>query len=818
MKEAAKARKTYHDAVLQGETAGLFEQLSHASDVFRTRLGNIPAGESVFVEIAYVGELKQDAEVDGIRFTLPTMIASRYGTQSRSDILKRATPVQEKGGIEITVDASMAEGSVIRSIQSPTHAINVTMGNLSTSTDSDSDTAMHQASATLSLETTALDKDFVLIIVAKDTGTPKALLETHPTIPNQRALMVTLVPNFSLPPTRPEIVFVADRSGSMQYSIPTLISALKVFLKSLPVGVMFNICSFGFTYSFLWPKSRAYSNDSLAEAMAHVEQFEADFGGTETFKALSATIENRCRDVACEVMLLTDGQIYNQTEVFSYLNQQVRVSEAGLRVFTLGIGNGVSHALVEGIARAGNGFAQTVGSGERLDKKVIRMLKGALSPHIKDCELEIEYGTTETEDDSFEIVERVTESLKVLVTEDSAKSKQESSQKPILFFDTDSRPGTIEVPPSAGNDKVDPYAHLPTISVPNLLQSPSAVPQLFSFSRTVIYIILSPETVQEIPKSVILRGKSPHGPLELKISVETVSQHCQMIHQLAARKVIQELEESSGWIFDARDETRTLIKERFPSRFAEIVEREAVRLGTRFQVSGKWCSFVAVSENGKDTVEDDWAVGSSHSACTLGPTFEFANITYQGNLDPGPTGGQRGPVERGLSRGSATQFLSRGGCKEFLSDEANDEESDDEEMDFEIFQCSVDEEREGESEMFSAIEATGGTTGGKRHLNNSTASSNNDKVHSIIELQSFEGYWNINEGLRKVMGVDKEIVDLKGQKTTWNTILVVTFLETKMEEEKDVWELVVEKARAWLRDQNQATESWEQEARKLFGA
>jgi hypothetical protein len=42
---------------------------------------------------------------------------------------------------------------------------------------------------------------------------------------------------------------------------------LKVFLKSIPVGCMFNICSFGSSCQFLWEKSRLYDQDSLAEAI-----------------------------------------------------------------------------------------------------------------------------------------------------------------------------------------------------------------------------------------------------------------------------------------------------------------------------------------------------------------------------------------------------------------------------------------------------------------------------------------------------------------------------------------------------------------------
>ena len=62
-----------------------------------------------------------------------------------------------------------------------------------------------------------------------------------------------------------------------------------------------------------------------------------------------------------------------------------------IRVFTLGIGSGVTSALIEGIARAGKGFAQTVVEEEKMDKKVVRMLKGAFLPQISDCAMDLKY-------------------------------------------------------------------------------------------------------------------------------------------------------------------------------------------------------------------------------------------------------------------------------------------------------------------------------------------------------------------------------------------------------------------------------------------
>ena len=355
VKEKVKAKAIFDEAVAKGETVGLLEQAPDSSDVFSTKLGNIPAGESVIVEVTYIGELKHH-ETEGIRFTIPTSIAPRYGSGALISTAKNI------GGIKIVVDVNMPDGTFIKGVQSPSHPIAVSMGTVSTANDADP--LMSKASATLALESTALEKDFVLIVQSKDIGLPKAMLETHPTIPNHRALMATLVPKFSLPPSHPEIVFIADRSGSMSGNIHMLVSAMKVFLKSIPAGIKFNICSFGSSYSFLWEKSQSPTKATLDEANNHLITFAANFGGTETQKAITATVGRRWGDIPLEIILLTDGDISRQSEMFSYINEQVQKTSGKIRVFPLGIGNGVSHSLIEGLARAGNGFAQAVQPGE----------------------------------------------------------------------------------------------------------------------------------------------------------------------------------------------------------------------------------------------------------------------------------------------------------------------------------------------------------------------------------------------------------------------------------------------------------------------
>ena len=104
----------------------------------------------------------------------------------------------------------------------------------------------------------------------------------------------------------------------------------------------------------------------------------------------------------------------------------------------------------------------------------------------------------------------------------------------------------------------------------------------------------------------------------------------------------------------------------------------------------------------------------------------------------------------------------------------------------------------------------------------SPASSNPalEKVLAFIERQSFEGWWNYEDNLvKELLGFDESKAlptspqGIEGK--VWMTLLIVVFLETKMEAQKGVWELVVEKARGWVVEQlggMEAVEEWEGKA------
>ena len=927
VKEKAKAKEIFDAAVARGETAGLLRQDSQASDVFSTEIGNLPAGGKIIVEITYIGELKQD-DIDSIRFTIPTSIAPRYGSGPLNPdpfgaVLSNAGTFAQGGQINITVDVNLPDGLSVKSVQSPSHPIAVTLGTLSTALQADP--VMNKASAALSLGSSSLEKDFVLIVHSKGTGIPKALLETHPTIPNQRALMTTLVPRFSLPPAQPEIVFVADRSGSMAGNMQMLISAMKVFLKSMPTGVRFNICSFGTRHEFLWSESKSYSSETVRESMQHISTFGANFGGTETFNAIKATVDRRLGNIPLEIILLTDGDIWNQGPLFAYVNEQVEKSQGSIRVFPLGIGIGVSHALIEGLARAGNGFAQAVQSGERLDNSVVRMLRGALSPHITDYTLEVKYAQ---DDDDFEVVEKVTDGMKNLCTagksgdkmlldpnepikSDMKKQKlEEKIQVPISLFDPNLEPDT------KNNNTIadDGDTHdLPNLQPPKLLQAPHKIPSLVPFSRTTVYILMGPETIQRNPTSVVLRATSSHGPLVLDIPIEVLPERDQTIHQLAARKASQDLEESRGWIYDGEATNGILIKDKYPTVLHLLVEKEAVRLGEMFQVANKWCSFVAVStENGKIT--EGTATSSStptlypptgvvnhcdaniHLACALvSPTSSYSvgsSSSFSlgrppslfGNLPSGATlakkvGGLFGSATSSFAFGSAApptapvvpspyapmtrQSKSPWGSAASSSafphaappppvPEASSRHAKPTQTTFsfngllssnspggpstsfaksssgpnlvlqagersDVFHTPITQEEVEEDADEFGDAANGAFTNSfgspilrparrkvsrqqqQQSANPPAIRTDAEIVLAIIDLQGFDGSWAAErESLSSLLGFEIPKGPDGVEEEVWVTVLVITFLETKMGGEEGVWGLVVDKARAYV--------------------
>ncbi len=196
-----------------------------------------------------------------------------------------------------------------------------------------------------------------------------------------------------------------------------------------------------------------------------------------------------------------------------------------------------------------------------------------------------------------------------------------------------------------------------------------------------------------------------------------------------------------------------------------MVEREAVRLGVQYQIAGKFTSFVATEtdpENPKNTVSRKIGLIEPQEsyAQTSQPRWKSIPIGSGGGAFSKPLGGLSPVVTVDESR-----FIPY--CSE-LSDS-------------------------------SALNASAHEDDGKVE--------ETDPMQKIIALQTFEGYWNLDATLLEIVGLSAQHKAPKGVVSkVWAAMLAITFLEGKLVGDKEAWEMVVEKARGWLKDMEKGQE------------
>lgn len=376
--ERDKAFDIYDEAMAAGHGAFLLDE--ERPDVFQASIGNLPPGKDVLVRLTYVTELPVDE--GRLRFVIPTTVSPRYAPaedrtgigRPDSEALNPPVGWSVPYGLSLSVRVAMPGG--LAAVESPSHPISVRLDD-------------EGAEVTLGQKEAALDRDVVLSIDAAGLDSPQALLERADD--GSETIGVAFAPAFQAAAAPSEVIFVVDRSGSMEgNSIEEVRNALQLCLRSLSHGCRFNIVGFGSHHETLFPESREYGQSTLAAATAHVAALQADLGGTEILPALQfvltqATVPGLPR----QLVVLTDGEVTNTDAVIALASAHA----ATARIFTFGIGAGASHHLVKALARAGGGMAEFIFPGERIEPKVLRQLARLLSPALTDVRIDWLGGT-----------------------------------------------------------------------------------------------------------------------------------------------------------------------------------------------------------------------------------------------------------------------------------------------------------------------------------------------------------------------------------------------------------------------------------------
>ncbi|KAI9767284.1 MAG: hypothetical protein M1839_004550 [Geoglossum umbratile] len=537
------ALQAFNDAVNRSQTASLLEQVT--PEVFTTKLGNIPANERLKTEISFISVLKHRS-ADGYSTTtliIPTHIAPRYGP-----------PPTGLSHVQLTTSVDMGVGM----------NISVTWNEFTTT---GAIPVANRAQVRLN-ELNFLDRDFVLDIITQPANgmeAPRAWLETHPLFEEHRALMLTVPPKFMLRNVAAnhdaEIIFVADCSGSMRDKMQALKSAMGFFLRGVPSGRKFNIWCFGDTHTSLWPSSKDYSESNLHIALEYVSRrFISNMGGTELLSTLEAIVRARLDMLTADVIILTDGQIWRLDQTLEFVQHTRRSTEGRVRFFALGIGNAVSHELVEGIAKAGGGYAEVIPTAgeDGFDGRLLAMLSASLTGHIGPLRIEFEgdFGH-EAYDQGGEC--REIDGGTILPTSFMRREATEGNQ------------GTEQS------------------NRPNFLQSPADISTLSPFLWNRVYMLFSPPVT--LPRLLFIKiiTSTPDGnEVVTRVAVRPLDANGSTLHKLGARSLLGDLERGQSWIQLGRDA---------PSLGeAALVCTEGEMLGCKWSLVSKWTSFYAVEE------------------------------------------------------------------------------------------------------------------------------------------------------------------------------------------------------------------------------
>ncbi|KAI0696543.1 hypothetical protein BC835DRAFT_1519541 [Cytidiella melzeri] len=420
------------------------------------------------------------------------------------------------------------------------------------------------------LSTAFLQQDFVLSIKADGLDSPRCFAETHPT--GTTALQLTIVPKFNLPPIPvQEYIFLVDQSASMKGSrIETAKNTLIMLLRSLPSsGTSFNIFTFSSRCENLFEGSVVYSEKTLTQATRYVENIRTH-SGTRIRDALRRVFETRDMLIPTACFVLTDGEAHNIDATLQTVSDAVALSTLGapLRVFTLGIGRTTSTAMCEGIARLGNGICLMAVESESIVAKCSKLLRASRTYVLKN--ISIDWGA----------------------------------------------------PVSASSDL--------TTQTDMFCQAPEQIESIFAGNRFIVFALVK-RSDYVIPDNIVIKAQRD-GQGEVltfdipvqQLPIVTDHKATHLIHTLAARRIIQEL--------DDRDKTGAV------THAKEVI----IHLGEQYQLASRFTSFIAVeNENGNKVA---------------GATVETISESVVGNEgdeeDMGWTmvGDERSPSQNALAR------------------------------------------------------------------------------------------------------------------------------------------------------------------------
>lgn len=338
------AREAYLRALEEGRTAGLLEQ--QRADTFVQRLGNLPPGANVEVEIRVLHPLAFEPP-GRWTYRFPTVVGVRYhGDPGRVPDAGALEPPRADAtgtGVRIGGTLRLDDGSVVP------------------------------------LGEGALDRDVVHAWPAGEASTRARLLE-GPGLEGddgRYALIVVTPPQAATAAHARDLTVLLDASGSMGGDpMGKAKEVIHALLDSLAPHDRIEVIAFSNRPRPLTRGLVAATPRAIEDVRARLADVEAG-GATEMTKAFEAAFASMREEAQRQVVLVTDGEIGFESEVAALVRE--RLPERS-RVHVVGIGSSPNRTLTLGASRAGRGVEVLVGLRDDPARAATRLVRATAAP------------------------------------------------------------------------------------------------------------------------------------------------------------------------------------------------------------------------------------------------------------------------------------------------------------------------------------------------------------------------------------------------------------------------------------------------------
>lgn len=460
IKERVEAKQEFEEAKNEGKSASLLEQ--ERPNVFTMNVANIMPGDIVKVELHYTETI---TSTDGkYEFVFPTVVGPRY--------VSPATDVSDDHN-DFTESPYLMDG------KTPPGSYNITVNLNSAVPISNVNCQSHKIvtdinnnKALITLENPkeyAGNRDFILDYTLTGSEINSGLMLNKGGIagentPKENFFMLTVQPpeRVTLKDILPrEYIFVLDVSGSMNgFPINTAKILIGNLVSSLRRTDTFNVILFAGTSAQMSPKSVPATSYNINRALDLIEQEEGG-GGTELVPALQSAIDipRTSKDVARSVIIITDGYISEESEIFDIIGKNLGETD----FFSFGIGDGVNRYLIEGIAKVGQGEAFVITDPAKADEEATNFRRYIQSPILRNIKV------TYNGFDAYDV--------------EPKKSPTLFAKKPIVMYGKwkGEAEGTIEITGTKGNGET--YRQVIQVDDAQPMENNSALPYLWARAR-----------------------------------------------------------------------------------------------------------------------------------------------------------------------------------------------------------------------------------------------------------------------------------------------------------------------------------------------